>query len=332
VIVRTLKNGLNNLTQKEAAMRGTSLKRVIRSAVILAISMGAVFSNAWGAPDWIADCGLRIADFSIKNPKWVPSSSEMLGLPTGLDPIQTALKEAFSANVSGEMAEIAEQIPQKSPKKALLFSALAPGAGQIYGGKFLRGAVFLAMEAALWTGYLVLDKRGSDIEDDFMAYADQYWDVDAYFVWRENILASGDSALFTHGLPSNTGERFPQAEDVRKTQQYYEMIGKYDQFRVGWEDYPDFYRSITYADSVLITEQRLDYMDQREDSNRYLKRAGYMTGAIFFNHIVSAIDAARQVSGSREEQARSERRVKVRMAVWEERGEPFPALVVSKRF
>ena len=302
-------------------MRGTSLKRVIRSAVILAIPMVAVLSNARAAPD-------RNEDFSIRNPQ--SEIRNPLRLPTGLDPIQTALKEAFAANVSGELDDIekiAELAPRKSPKKALLFSALVPGAGQIYGGKLLRGAVFLAVEAALWAGYVVLDKKGSDVEDDFMAYADQYWDVNEYLVWRDQyVSATGDTTIFTHGLPRDN------AGDVQKTQQYYEMIGKYDQFRVGWEDYPDDLRSITYADSVLITEQRLGYMDQREDSNRYLKRAGYVTGAIFFNHIVSAIDAARQVSGSREEQVRSERRVKVRMAVWEEGGNPFPALVVSKRF
>ncbi|MCK5329262.1 MAG: hypothetical protein KAR36_11690 [Candidatus Latescibacteria bacterium] len=305
-------------------MRGTSLRVGVRSAVIVAVLIVAVFSNAWAAPD-------RNEDFSIRNPQ--SAIRNPFGLPTGLDPIQTALKQAFSANVSGEMddieeiAELAESAPRKSPKKALLFSALAPGAGQIYGGKLLRGAVFLAVEAALWTGYLTLDKKGGDIEDDFMAYADQYWDVEAYLVWKDQyVSATGDTTIFTHGLPrDNAGE-------VSKTQQYYEMIGKYDQFRVGWEDYPDALRSITYADSVWITEDRLDYMDQREDSNVYLKRAGYVTGAIFFNHIVSAIDAAKQVSGSREEQARSERRVKVRMAVWEERGNPFPALVVSKRF
>ncbi|OPX25905.1 MAG: hypothetical protein B1H02_00210 [Candidatus Latescibacteria bacterium 4484_107] len=315
----TRASGLNNLIQKEAAMRGTSLKNiVIRSALIMTISLVAVLSNAWAASD-------QVGDFPIRNPQSAIRNS--MELPTGLDPIQTALKEAFAANVSGKMAQIAEQIPQKSPKKALLFSALIPGAGQIYGGKLLRGAVFLTIDAALLTGYVVLDKKGGDLEDDFKAYADRYWDVDEYLVWKDQyVSATGDTMLFTHGLPRDS------AGEVQKTQQYYEMIGKYDQFRVGWEDYPDDLKSITYADSVLITEDRLDYMDQRDDSNRYLKRAGYVTGAIFFNHIISAIDAARQVSGSREEQARSERRVKVRMAVWEEGGEPFPALVVSKRF
>ncbi len=319
-------------------MRGTSLNTAIRSAVILAISMVAALPNAWAAPGLIADCGLRIADFSIQRSKSeirnakCETSSEMFGIPTGLDPIQTALKEAFAANVSGEMAEIAEQIPQKSPKKALLFSALVPGAGQIYGGKLLRGAVFLTVEAALLTGYLVSKRKGGDIEDDFMAYADQYWDVEAYLVWR-NQHSEDEIARFTHYLPpGNEDERVHLTEDVEKTQQYYEMIGKYDQFRVGWEDYPFDSNSPSYLDSLWVGGKRLDYMDQREDSNVYLKRAGYVTGAIFFNHIVSAIDAAKQVSGSREERVRSERRVKVRMAVWEEGGEPFPALVVSKRF
>ena len=278
-------------------MRGKTmeaLRTAVSSAVILAISMCAMIPRA-GAE---------------------PSGTE---LPTGLDPIQTALKEAFGANVSENVEEHASQ---KSPKKAFLFSAIVPGAGEIYGGKLFKGAVFMAAEAALWTGYALWNKKGGELEDDFEAFANEYWDPDTYLVWKEQyVMATGDTMRFTHALPKD------EAGNVRKTQDYYEMIGKYDQFASGWDDYPED----VPVDSVGYSELRLDYMDQREDSNRYLKRAGYIAGAIFFNHIVSAIDAAKQVSGSRE-QARSERRVKVRMAVWEEKGEPILALVVSKRF
>jgi len=270
------------------------VRTVVSSAVILVISMCAVVP-AWGEPSGVSE------------------------LPTGLDPIQSALKEAFGANVS---ENIEEHIPQKSPKKAFLLSAIVPGAGEIYGGKLFKGTVFMAVEAALWTGYALLNKKGGELEDDYRAFADNHWNADVYLVWKERyISATGDTMRFTHALPRD------EDGSARKTQQYYEMIGKYDQFASGWDDYPED----VPVDSVGYSELRLDYMDQREDSNLYLKRAGYIAGAIFFNHIVSAIDAAKQVSGSRE-QARSERRVKVRMAVWEEKGEPILALVVSKRF
>ena len=305
-----------------------AIRMVVRSAVILTISMYAVVPRAWGEPTAFLprkhteNHGLFLRTSGVVRGEMVRGKEGRAvasELPTGLDPIQTSLKEVFGANMS---ENIEEHASQKSPKKAFLFSAIVPGAGEIYGGKLFKGAVFMAAEAALWTGYMLSNKKGGELEDDYKAFADQYWNVEPYLVWKEGYIATtGDTMRFTHALPRD------RDGNVRKTQDYYEMIGKYDQFSSGWEDYPED----VPLDSVGYSELRLDYMDQREDSNRYLKRAGYIAGAIFFNHIVSAIDAAKQVSRSGGE-ARQERRVKVRMAVWEEKGEPFPALVVSKRF
>ena len=71
-----------------------------------------------------------------------------------------------------------------------------------------------------------------------------------------------------------------------KNQQYYEMIGKYEQFVWGWDDVQ------ALTDSTGKSENRLAYEDMRHDSNTYLKRAGYAAGFILLNHIVSAIDAS----------------------------------------
>ena len=82
-------------------------------------------------------------------------------------------------------------------------------------------------------------------------------------------------------------------------QQYYELIGKYDQFVVGWDDIvrrsTDNAVGWTEVDSVenFHSERRLRYEDDRDESNRFLKRASTVTGVILINHVISAIDAAR---------------------------------------
>ena len=60
------------------------------------------------------------------------------------------------------------------------------------------------------------------------------------------------------------------------TQQYYEVIGKYDQFVYGWDDTKDLTLD-TNNDQVQST-LRLDYEDQRNESNKLLKRASVVVG------------------------------------------------------
>ena len=83
-----------------------------------------------------------------------------------------------------------------------------------------------------------------------------------------------------------------------RTQQYYELIGKYDQFITGWKDVTDRNGNRVHFSEVDSAENfhsalRLEYEDQRHESNKYLKRAGNVAGLIFVNHVLSAIDAAR---------------------------------------
>ena len=44
---------------------------------------------------------------------------------------------------------------------------------------------------------------------------------------------------------------------------------------------------------ISISERRLRYEDDRDESNRFLKRASTISGVILINHVISAIDAAR---------------------------------------
>jgi len=82
-------------------------------------------------------------------------------------------------------------------------------------------------------------------------------------------------------------------------QQYYELLGKYNQFVAGWDDLVDVGTGNkvewTDFDSVETVQSalRLDYEDQRHDSNKYLDRASTVAGLLLVNHVISAIDAAR---------------------------------------
>ena len=118
------------------------------------------------------------------------------------------------------------------------------------------------------------------------------------------------------------------------------MIGKYDQFVAGWGDLlrvgsPNKVEP-TAVDSVenFHSALRLSYEDQRNESNRYLKRASTITGLILINHVFSAIDAARVARARSEgvDEAALRRRTRVEMVMQPWQRGYVPMLMAYKPF
>ena len=166
----------------------------------------------------------------------------------------------------GETAGVKRTPGTRKPGAGILMSAVLPGTGEFYAGAWLKGIAFLAAEGLLWTGYAVFWNDGQDKEEAFHAYADLHWSREQW----ENLYSSSDPS--THSLPPT------------KTQQYYEMIGKYDQFAKGWDDW--------FSGGPALTPNRDAYESMRHDSNVQFKRASYCAMGVLFNHLASAFDAA----------------------------------------
>jgi len=189
----------------------------------------------------------------------------------------------------------------KSPGKALFLSALLPGAGQYYAGNHKRAAVFLGLEALGWALWSKWDSKGNDVVDEFRATAREEWDPQSYVSWR--ISSRSRFSSLTHALPCsvyvvNDGidglANCPESE----SQQYYELIGKYNQFVSGWSDLTDANGNPVQPSAVDAVESfssdiRLTYEDRRNDSNKFLERALTVRGLILINHALSALDASR---------------------------------------
>jgi len=158
----------------------------------------------------------------------------------------------------------------KKPGRALLFSAIIPGTGEFYCKSYLIGSAFLAVEALSWVLYSNFHAKGKDLEDEFETFANAHWNEQAYYEW----ISDNPDIQQTHELPE------------KKTQQYYEMIGKYNQFYAGWDD------SEGYEYGGELSPNRKQYMDKREDSNVQLKNATTMVSVVLLNHILSAVNAA----------------------------------------
>ncbi len=175
----------------------------------------------------------------------------------------------FVENIKFELNfQSVEKSSSKSGVVSAFLSALIPGLGQIYTGNYYKAAGFLAVEAGLIGGRKVYNDKGSDIENDFIEYADNYWNVNEYLAWLDS---QPGGTTYAHSLPHT------------KNQQYYEMIGKYNQFLEGWPD-----TTVEPRES----EMRLHYMRMQHESNTNYKRAETLANIMVLNRLVSAIDAA----------------------------------------
>jgi len=178
----------------------------------------------------------------------------------------------------------------KSPKKALFMSAFVPGSGEAYAGKFLKTAGFLALEAAGWALYITQNSKGNDIDAEFKKYADAHWTESVYWDWIA--MHSGVDRNDMDALRAWEHDHFSHGLHEEKDQQYYEMIGKYDQFNYAWDDSDIGLLDEGFDRTTMRSKNRLYYEERRNASNQAFKNATKGLTIVLFNHILSALDAA----------------------------------------
>ncbi len=224
-----------------------------------------------------------------------------------------------------------KEFKPKSTRKAFFLSFLMPGLGEAYVGS-KTSLLFLGLEAASWFVYMKYTGEGNDLEDDFQDFADAHWHYDTttasdgsdldfnYFEWAKaqlrqvNISDDIESSQYSE-LNSRLEDATKKSQSSisgysvhnlpsTKTQQYYEMIGKYPQFVYGWEDIDNPEANPTFRnndDSVnyyvpissVKSAMRMEYEDMRDKSNDKLKLGQRGIHIMILNRVISAVHAAR---------------------------------------
>ncbi len=175
----------------------------------------------------------------------------------------------------------------KSPAKAFLLSLAVPGAGEFYNEQKFKAGIFFAVDALLWTGYFIYHKKGSDKENEYKAYANEHYSWQDFIVWW-NTLPEDKQNLYSHRMPYDSENNVPIFNH-----EYYENIGKYDQFQVGWPggiNHP--YDPEAENPETWMPPERATYLELRQQSNDYFSNATTAVMVSIANHIVSAFDAA----------------------------------------
>ena len=183
---------------------------------------------------------------------------------------------------------------RKSPAKAFLLSLAVPGLGQYYYGSKVKTVLCFGAEVTAWAMYFNWHGEGENLTDEYEAFNVAHWSRDAYeqeyLYWAYGVTDDEDvpsgTAGITHHLPDD------------KTQQYYEMTGKYDQFSWGWDDAildgntlgPDV-EPIVSESTAPYSARRLEYETMRDAANSKFDKATRMIFVAMANRLISAFEA-----------------------------------------
>jgi hypothetical protein len=203
-----------------------------------------------------------------------------------------------------EVLTVQDSVPYtlKSPTKAFFLSLAVPGLGQYYYGSKIKPLIFLTAEVTSWAYYSKWHGKGNSTTEDYRRFNQEHWKRDRYEQYLFLVYGETDDDLIQS---ENIHEHLPDT----RTQQYYEMTGKYDQFAWGWEDayflsgndtfhlndYDTINKPVEIVEgrssTVPYSAYRIKYEKMRNDANNYYDKATRMMVVSIANHIISAFEA-----------------------------------------
>ncbi len=206
------------------------------------------------------------------------------------------LEEKYSSSIGANPKE-------KSPYLGALFSGIIPGTGELYAKSYVKAAIFAAIETGLWIAYANYESNGDDQTAEYQNYANQNWDVYKYAGWlkQENFSGSSeinlesDKETLRRQINVCEAQNFSHQLPPYGAQQYYELIGKYQNFVTGWAD-ADLNVVNRNNYGTYKTTMFTDYSYSRQDANDYYDNATTSLTLVVLNHLLSAADAAWSVS------------------------------------
>lgn len=241
-----------------------------------------------------------------------------------------------STAASHEMSKMV--MGKKNPLVTGLYSLVIPGAGEYTTENYTKSAIFLSAEVVLVAAAIIYNNKSNNQFNVFENYANANWSIDRYAEWINNHGADyqtgsgpGNGNITVYPNPTlqqyalmisqiNAWESAPHSEGFSHNlpnydptswtngESWYELIGKYVQFKYGWSSYPSNGVQVINGISIPIPAsdggnylngptpanwltQQVNYMKSRQLANDYYNYAQTMIKLMVVNHIISAFDA-----------------------------------------
>jgi hypothetical protein len=228
-----------------------------------------------------------------------------------------ALSERLQ-DMSDKIQDVSEN-KALSPQRSFVYSLAIPGLGQYLNNDKTRAYVYLGIEITAWVLYANYLDNGDEQTKTVENYVNNSsTGFDRIRFYRnlyqaehplDNLpaeLANGvndnsstylalknNQALYSEvrALEKSLGDGV-HSLPATKTQQYYEMVGKYYMFYHGWKH--SSMNGIQVGDTKsgnTTPKHILNYYDERDKMNLAYKKATWAITAVIANHVISSIEA-----------------------------------------
>ncbi|MGC8653081.1 MAG: hypothetical protein ACP5US_03725 [Candidatus Kryptoniota bacterium] len=154
---------------------------------------------------------------------------------------------------------------RKSPVLAAAASLIVPGMGELYAGRYDAGKYSTIAEISLWIIYGAIEAYSNQVRNDAMNYA--------------HVFAGAD-------INGKSGQFFVDIGNFLNTAEYNDK-----KIRDG--DYQKVYSEPTYQWQWQSDADRQRFKGLRIKADQFLDYGRYTVAVIVFNHLFSALNAAR---------------------------------------
>ena len=176
--------------------------------------------------------------------------------------------------------------------------------------------LFFGIEIIAVTSNVHYSKKSNDFKNSFESHADKHWDLKRWYEntkiifpdkWSDIIIGTHKLGLKINGDYFNTNSLENLSNqylwsdiEVVRDRDFYENIGKYDQFVGGWDDKFDnpfdsegnwYSEKKGNVESVILTKNKNHYRNLRYKSNINSHYARYAISILMLNHFISGLDA-----------------------------------------
>lgn len=173
---------------------------------------------------------------------------------------------------------------------SMLASLVLPGVGEALMG-YKRGYAMMAVDIFSWTQVAKYNSDGNDLRDEYYAFADEHYSDENLVLGYAAIPLDSDprAGQGAYYFPDIISGTINDVDDLHylslyvtveaDRREWYENLGKWDQFIFGWDDYrrPDSNSDYTLTGTIedirqpWVSENRTEYRQMRADSNDAFK-------------------------------------------------------------
>jgi hypothetical protein len=177
---------------------------------------------------------------------------------------------------------------ESSMKRAVLYSLLLPGLGEYYTGHTVRARAFFAIEAAVWTSFIVLRTQGHLREDRYKEFAVQFAGISG--------TDHSDDFYKTVGVHGSSNDYEAEFKSESRPEIWPD---------VGYDALEKYYLENRISDfeewAWASFDRRIQYREMRSSSRLAYRRSLYMLAAAAANRVASAVSAYQTVKSAKKE-------------------------------